>query len=64
MKYLQKTWVRIIVSLLAGGIISELIHISTGDPNRPTAIGENYLVLIIAVIVFFMLTNIVNKQGN
>jgi hypothetical protein len=63
MKYIQKTWVRILVSLLAGGIVAEIIHISTGDPNRPRP-GESYLVLIVAFIVFFILSAMVNRQKN
>ena len=62
MKYLQKTWVRIVVSLLAGGFASEIIHISTGDPNRPKTSGESYIVLIFAAFTFFILTLMVNKQ--
>ena len=62
MKYLQKTWIRIIVSLLVGGFGSELIHISTGDPNRPTTSGESYLVILIAIITFVILTSIVKKN--
>ena len=62
MTYLRKTWVRILVSLLAGGLASEILHISTGDPNRPTSSGESLLVLIFAVITFFLLTAIVNNR--
>ena len=62
MKYLQKTWVRILISLLAGGFASEIIHISTGDPNRPSTPGESYFVLIFACIAFFILTSMVNRQ--
>ncbi len=63
MIYLKKTWFRIVVSLFAGGMISELIHISTGDPNRPSTGGESYLVVIIAFISYYLLTKIVNKQS-
>jgi len=58
MKYLKKIWVRIIVSLLAGGLITELIHISTGDPNRPMTTN---LTLFYALIVYGVLTLIVKK---
>ena len=64
MKYLQKNWIRILVSLLAGGFASEIIHISTGDPDRPTTSGENYIVLIFAAFTFFILTIVINKQKN
>jgi len=59
MKYLKKTWIRIIISLFAGSLIAELIHISTGDPNRqgPTSLS----LLVYALIVFGILTLVVNK---
>jgi len=53
MKYLRIIWVRIIISLLAGGMVSELIHISTGDPNRP--VTTNFSVLY-ALIIYGILT--------
>ncbi len=53
MKLLRKTWFKIVISLLAGGIISEIIHISTGDPNRPMEFNPT---LIFAVILYFSIT--------
>jgi hypothetical protein len=61
-KYLKKTWVRVIVSLLAGGFSAEIIHINSGDPNRPAGDANSYFVLIFAVIAFILLTSIVNKH--
>jgi hypothetical protein len=64
MKFLQKTWIRVIISLFGGGMISEIIHISTGDPNRPTNPGSNtFIVLSAAVIIYFLLTNLSKKQN-
>ena len=62
MNYLQKSWVRIVLSLLAGGLITELIHISTGDPNRASTTADSYSVLIIAFICYFILTSIFNRK--
>ena len=62
MNYLQKPWVRIVLSLLAGGLITELIHISTGDPNRASSAADSYLVLIIAFVCYFILTSIFNRN--
>lgn len=56
---LRRTWVRIIISLFAGGAISELIHITTGDPNRTQ---ETNLSLLYAVIVFGIISWKVRKR--
>lgn len=61
MKYLQKPWIRIIISLIAGGMISEILHISTGDPNRPMGSGSSFIVLGSAFIVYLILTSISQK---
>ncbi len=52
MQFLRKIWVRIIVSLIGGGVVSEIIHISTGDPNRPT---NNSLTIVYSLIIFGVL---------
>ena len=56
MKYLRKTWIRVIVSLIGGGMVTEIIHISSGDPNRPMTTN---LSLLYGVIIYFILTYIV-----
>lgn len=61
MKYLRKIWIRVVVSLLGGGMAKEIIHISTGDPNRPMTAN---LTLLYAAIIFGILTLIVQKPGN
>ena len=61
MGFIQKTWVRVLASLFAGGLASELIHISTGDPNR-TRENNTSLLLGAAVISYFILTGIANKK--
>ena len=55
MQLLQKTWVKIIVSLLIGGMATEIFHITTGDPNRPTTSGESSLTLLFSFIAFLIL---------
>lgn len=61
MGFIQKTWVRVLASLFAGGLVSELIHISTGDPNRPRD-NNTPLVLGAAIISYFVLTGMANKK--
>lgn len=53
MNFIRKTWVKIIVSLIGGGMTTELFHISTGDPNRTT---EFNLTLPVAVLLYFGIT--------
>ncbi len=62
MRFLEKTWVRILVSLLAGGFAQELFHITTGDPNRPEPPGSSTLMLGFSVFVFFVLTMYVKNN--
>ncbi len=62
MKYLKITWIRIVISLLAGGMITEIIQISKGDANSPATSGDSLLVIICAIISFFLLTSLVNKS--
>lgn len=47
MKYVQKTWVRILVSLVVGGIAAEVIHLSTGDPNRDRGNNSNFIMFTV-----------------
>jgi hypothetical protein len=62
MKHLQKGWVRVVVSLLCGGLISEIIHISTGDPNREPGSESSFIVLIVAVVAYFIITKFINND--
>ena len=34
MKLIKKVWVRILISMIAGGMFTEFIHIRTGDPTK------------------------------
>lgn len=53
MKLLRKTWLRIIISLIGGGMTAELLHIYTGDSNRPMEFNPS---LVVAVILFIAIT--------
>jgi len=65
MKYLEKAWVRVLISFLGGGVIPEIIFISTGDPNRPRNNNWNNMILIFAILIYLTLTYIVkNKKRN
>jgi hypothetical protein len=59
MNLLRKPWFRVIVSLLAGGLAQEIIHISTGDPNRPQTTN---LALLYGLVVFALLTLLVKRS--
>lgn len=56
MKYLQKLWVRIFVSLVGGGIANEIFFLSTGDPTRSRQNEGSGITLIAAVLLFGILT--------
>ncbi len=56
---LNKTWFRLVISLLGGGVISETIHISTGDLNRPQT---SNLSLLFAIVIYAVLTLIVMRR--
>lgn len=58
MNLLRKAWFRVIISLLGGGLVTEIIHISTGDPNRPRTPN---LSLLYAVVIFALLTFWIKK---
>ena len=46
---LKKNWVLVIVSLFLGAIVTETVHITTGDPNRPIT---NNLTLLYAILMY------------
>ena len=64
MKYIRQTWSRFLISLFGGGILSELIFISTGDPNRPRQNGDlaSFTPLLTMAIIYSTLTFIVNSK--
>ena len=64
MNFLQKTWIRIVVSLLAGGIITELITMHSADPNHKTSSDRNSLyAVVLGTIIFFVLTAFVKRSN-
>ena len=60
MVLLQKTWFRIIISVIGAGFIKEFIQILTGEPNRLCKTG-GATTFIIASLLFFVVTFIVEK---
>ncbi|WP_299160500.1 hypothetical protein [uncultured Tenacibaculum sp.] len=61
MKYLEKRWVRIVLSLVLGGMTTEILHITTGDPNRPMEFNPT---LIFALIIFILLSFLAKKLNS
>ena len=53
MGYLRKTWIRIILSLVGGGLLMEIIHISTGDANREMKFNFS---LLFAGVIYALLS--------
>lgn len=62
MKYLEKIWVRGLISFFVGGVIPEWIFMSTGDPNRPRDNSMGLISLALIVAVYIVLTAIVKKK--
>ena len=61
MKYLKIIWIRIIVSLIGGGMATELIHISTGNPNRPMVQNHS---LLYGIVIYIILSAIIKYREN
>jgi len=57
---LKKTWVRILVSFIAGGFISETAFILGGDLKRPR--GTDFT-LLYAVLVYLFITAVFYFTG-
>jgi hypothetical protein len=55
MKYLEKIWIRILVSLFLGSIASEVIYITTGDPDSPRT-NTSGIVLATGLVFFILIT--------
>ena len=56
MKYLRKIWVRLLISVIVGGVLAEAFHYRTGN-NDPQI--SNTLVLMGSVVTFILLSAIV-----
>jgi len=56
MKYLRKPWLRLIISLIGGGMVMELLHITTRDANRIVRPNFSWVlgVIIYAGISFYI----------
>ena len=63
MAFLSKLWVRIVISLIAGGMTTEIIFISTGDITRKRSVNDSNYTLLYALIIFLLLTAVMNRLG-
>ena len=62
MQYLKKVWVRGLISFFVGGVIPEIIFISTGNPNRPRNDNGSIMTLIYVVGIYLALTYFVKYK--
>lgn len=62
MNYLEKIWVRGLVSFIIGGVIPEWIFMYKGDPNRPRDNSMGLISLALIAAVYIGLTTIVKKK--
>lgn len=58
---MEKLWVRILISLFAGGVTAEALHLLTVTNINDKSKTE-VLFLPVAIIVFFILTYVVNRR--
>jgi hypothetical protein len=61
MDFFKKIWVRIISSLLLGGLIQEGVHIKTGDPNRLQTSNFSLLYALIVFLIFTIMIRIADR---
>lgn len=62
MKYLEKTWIRVLVSLVCGGFANEIVFLSTGDPTRAREGEGSGITIVVALVVYIIFTSLVNKD--
>ena len=53
---LQKKWVRILISIIGGSVLSEAVFISTGNPNRPRTDVNHIMPLFFMIGFYFLFT--------
>ena len=56
MKYLSKVWVRVLVSLIGGGMTQEIVFLSTGDATRPRENEGSGITMGASIMIFIILT--------
>ena len=56
MAHLKKTWVRVLVSLLAAGVVAEILDIINGEPKMASSTVRHW---ILRAIIYFVLTKII-----
>lgn len=64
MKYLQKKWVRFIVSLLIASIAMEIVQLNSGNPNVNEDSGKHsMLIVIFGIIIYFILSALISNPN-
>ena len=63
MKYLKTMWIRIVISLILGGMSMEVIFLLSGDPYRNRSADDPNFSIGFAVVFYFILTGIVKLLG-
>lgn len=55
MAYLQKTWIRIVISLIASSMLLQFVALSSTDPNYKHTRGPGSLTLLVIAVIFYLL---------
>ncbi len=63
MKYLHKTWVRILCAILAASFMYEFININSEDPNHlHTKDNSALFILLVSPVIYFLLTKYIRSK--
>ena len=62
MKYLEKTWVRAIISFFIGAVIPEWIFVSLREANTPGDNSKGLIYIALVSLTFFWLSSVVKKN--
>jgi hypothetical protein len=52
MQLIRKIWFRILISLIGGGAVVEIYHLTTGDPNRVMTSNPSLWVAAFIFVIF------------
>lgn len=59
---MHKLWVRVLISLLAGGIINEIMFLTSGDPTRHRSVATEPNYSIFFALGIYMILTLLTKK--
>jgi len=61
MRIITNPWLRLLASLFIGALLREIIFLLTGDPTRPRSKDTDYLMLVLVVVAFAILSFVAKR---